>query len=255
MKKAQKGDLTGIFYTSNYLDDHNPYFLNNVKKQIVKALDGIPLVAVSHKPTTFEGLTGEYTNIVVGEKEGIVGRSHLNIYKQILIGCREAKTKYVVMLEDDILYSWEHLHDQVPEENQLLYDMNRVSIFTWTKPPKFSYRHKRKVVNQLIADRQYLIDAMEERFKRADELLKSGTDLEWIQSRWGDPSRYEERLGVTVRKADEFMSTMPSIVFSHEHAYGYTSRGQNKALGDLRIIELDGWGRADQIVKLYDPNL
>jgi hypothetical protein len=85
-------------------------------------------------------------------------------------------------------------------------------------------------------------------------LLKTEPE-EQIIKRWGDLTRYEERLGVTVRKADTFMSTCPSIVFSHEFAFGYLNQGQRKALGDLRIVELDKWGRADQIIKLFDPNL
>ncbi len=248
MKKAEPGDITGILYTSNYLDDHNPYFLKNVKAQIVKALDGIPLIVVSQRPVErFEGFKGNFTNINLGD----IGRSHRNIYKQMLIGAKAAKTKYVALAEDDILYSWEHFHDSVPEDNQMLYDMNKVSLFTWSKPPVFSFRHNRKVVNQLIADCQYLIDALEERFKRAKELMDQGHDEEFVNSRWGDFGRYERRLGVTTREVDTFMSTYPSIVFSHPDAYGFLSRGTNKALGDLRIVELDRWGRAEDIMRLW----
>jgi hypothetical protein len=258
MKKAEKGNITIVYYTSNFLETANPYFLRNTSEQLVKAADGLPIIIVSQKPIFFlaqiSDIKEDSTNIVVGEKEGIVGRSHLNIYRQILIGAKAAKTKYVALAEDDILYSFEHFHDSVPEDNRFLYDMNKVSLFSWSKPPIFSFRHNRKVINQLIAPRELLIEALEERFKRVEELLKTEPE-EQIIKRWGDLTRYEERLGVTVRKADTFMSTCPSIVFSHEFAFGYLNQGQRKALGDLRIVELAKWGRADQIIKLYDKNL
>jgi len=237
-------DLTIIYYTANYLDTENPFFLKNTKAQLVKAIGDLPLIVVSQKPTErFEGYKGEYRNICVGN----IGRSHLNIYKQILIGAKEAKTPYVAMAEDDILYSYEHFHTKLPVDNMFLYDMNRLSIFTWTKPPLYSYRHNRKVVNQLIAPTKMLIEAMEERFAKYPDLSK--VPLKY----WGDPGRYENHLGVTVRATYTFMCTNPSIVFSHPKAYGYEfNQGKRKRLGDLRIIEIPYWGTAAQVLKFYE---
>jgi len=240
-------DLTIIYYTSNYLDEKNPYFLENTKKQLLKAAGDLPIISVSQRPTKI----GQ--NICVGS----IGRSHFNIYKQILIGAKAAKTKWVAMAEDDILYSEQHFNFQffVKQEfldgDYFLYDMNKVSLFTWTRPPMFSFRSKRKVVNQLIAKRDMLVDAMEERFTRLEELRKIWPE-DKIEKYWGDPGRYEGNLGVTVRDTYEFYSWIPSIVFSHEYAYGYEfNQGKKKKLGDLRIIELADWGRAEDILKLY----
>lgn len=238
-------DLTVIYYTSNFLEDTNPYFLSNTKKALIRAVDGLPIISVSHKPVHLE--YENHKNILF-EAEG---RSHLNIYRQILVGAKEAKTKYVAMAEDDILYSHEHFHSKLPPEDVFLYDMNKLSLFTWTKPPLFSFRHNRKVVNQLIAPRQYLVDALEERFKRVDELLAQGKPLEKILKHFGDPGRYEKYLGVTVRNTDTFMCTCPSIVFTHEHAYGYLNHGSRKRLGDLRINEVPYWGRAEDVLKQF----
>jgi hypothetical protein len=231
-------DLSVIYYTSNWLDEHNPYFLENTRKQLLYAIGDLPMVIVSQKPTLF----GKNSiNVCIGD----VGRSHLNIYRQILAGCKAAKTAYVALAEDDILYSREHFHSKVPNGDYFLYDMNKLSLFTWTKPPLFSFRHNRMVVNQLIAPRQYLIDAMEERFAKFPDESKIP-----LKS-WGDPGRYENYLGVTVRKTDTFMSTCPSIVFTHPQAYGYLNHGKKKRLGDLRIIEVPYWGKAEQVLKLW----
>ena len=242
-------DLSIVYYTSNYLETKNPYFLENTKKQLLKAIGNLPMVIVSQKPTMF----GENsTNVCMGD----IGRSHLNLYRQILEGCKAAKTKWVALAEDDILYSEQHFNPQFfvkPEflsGEYLLYDMNKVSIFTWTKPPMFSFRSKRKVVNQLIAPREMLIEALEERFKRLEQLKALGKTEEQIIKYWGDPGRYEDILGVTVRPTYEFYSWVPSIVFSHDYAFGYeNNQGSKKKLGDLRIIELADWGRADKLLE------
>lgn len=240
-----KNDLTVVYYTSNWLDDHNPYFLENTKHQLLIAIEDLPLISVSQKPIAF----GQ--NLCVGE----IGRSHLNLYRQILTGAKAAKTKFVALAEDDILYSFDHFHYYLPEKEVFAYDMSKWSIFTWTRPPLFSFRNNRKVVNSLIAPRDMLVAALEERFAKVDELMKMGQKEEDIIGRWGDPGRYEDKLGVTVRPTEEFYTQVPNIVFSHPEAFGYLSRGTRKRLGDIRAYEVPYWGRASDILKLYDRNL
>jgi len=224
-------DLTVVFYTANVL--HEP-FAGIVRAQLQKAIGDYPLLSVSQKPMDF----GE--NICIGE----IGRSHLNLYRQILIGSKAAKTKYVAMAEDDVLYSFEHFHCCRPKPNHFGYNMNKWGIFTWSKPPVFSYRH-RKIVNSLIAERDMLVEAMEERFTKYPD------DDKVPLKHWGDPGRYEGYLGVSVRATEELYSKVPNIVFSHEEAFGFLSRGTRKALGNPQAVEIPVWGRAEEIVKLF----
>ncbi|HJY98373.1 MAG TPA: hypothetical protein VJ227_01520 [Patescibacteria group bacterium] len=240
-QKITKNDLTVVYYTSNWLDTHNPYFLENTKKQLLKAIGDLPLISVSQKPIAL----GQ--NICVGE----IGRSHLNLYRQILEGCKAAKTKYVATAEDDVLYSPEHFHYHLPERDVFSYNMAKWSIFTWTRPPLFSFRNNRKVVNSLIAKRDMLVGALEERFKRVEKLLQEGQKEESIIHYWGDPGRYEDKLGVSPRETEEFYTTETNIVFSHPEAFGYLARGTRKRLGDIRAYEIPYWGRAEDILKLY----
>lgn len=245
-------NLTIIYYTSNHLEETNPYFLGYTKSQLNFAIKDFPLIVVSHKPVE-KFNQGEYTNIVLGN----IGRSHLNIYRQILIGSKEAKTKYVAMAEDDILYSESHFHSKQIEADlknhpeTFVYDMNKVSLFTWTQPPIFSFRSKRKVVNQLLCERDYLVDAMEERFKRVEDHVKSGGKEEDLLKFFGDPGRYEKQLRVSPRNSFEVFSQSPSIVFSHPEAFGYLSQGTRKRHGDIKIVELADWGKASDIMKLW----
>lgn len=250
-------DLSVIYYTSNYLEKKNKFFADNCREQLIKAIGGLPLIIVSQEPTMFGSNT---ENVCVGD----IGRSHLNIYRQILAGAKAAKTKFVAMAEDDILYSKEHFQpyrfiDNM-NESTYYYDMAKLSIFTWYRPPIFSFRTKRRVVNQLIAPRKMLIDNLEERFARwpsfceeqAKRLLPKKVDPDHFLKYWGDPGRYEDLLGITIRKTYEYYSWVPSIVFSHEFAFGYeTNQGSRKKHGDIRIVESADWGRADKMLDVF----
>jgi len=232
-------DLTAIYYTCNHLEEVNPYFLSKIEEQLLKALDGLPLIIVSQKPKM---LGDNCTNICLGD----IGRSHLNIYRQLMIGAREAKTKYIASVEDDILYSYEHFHSKRPSsDNVFLYNMNRWSIFTWSDPPIYSFRIGRKVVNALISPRQYIVEAMEERFNKFPD--ESKVDL----SRWGDPGRYEKRLGVTERNTEEFYSHPPIIQFNHPEGFGNVSWGTHKALGAVRAYDIPFWGKVEDVLKMW----
>lgn len=255
-------ELTIIYYTSNHLEETNPFFLKNTTKQLVKAIGNHPLIAVSLKPVPkefFEGYTGEYKNLVAGKDFTPYheGRHHLNIYQQLMIGAEHAKTRYIATAEDDILYSHSHFHsEQIDRElagdkDVFLYDMNKVSLFTWTNPPMYSFRSKRNVVNQLIAPSKMLSEAMRERFARLEELKAQGRPEESIIKYWGDPGRYESLLGVSHRSMAQFYSQSPSIVFTHPKAYGYLNHGKRKRHGDIKIIELYEWGTAEDILKLW----
>ena len=89
-------DLTLLYYTSNVLFDRCAV---NVRKHLLKLVKNrYPIISVSQEPVEM----GQ--NICVGK----IGRTYYNCYKQILIGAKEVKTKYVACVEDDTLYSLEH---------------------------------------------------------------------------------------------------------------------------------------------------
>jgi len=231
-------DLTIIYYTSNYLDDHNPYFLANTKKQLLEAVGNLPVISVSQKPIDLG------TNICLGD----IGRSHLNIYRQILIGAKAAKTKYVAMAEDDILYSYEHFHQYLPQGDKFAYNMNKWSIFTWINPPLFSFINRR-VVNSLIAKKDILVSSLEERFDKFKGVKEEDIPTQY----WGDPGRYDRELGVSIRETEQFSSSIPNVVFNHPEAFGYLKLGARKKMGDKRANEIPYWGQASDILKLYRP--
>ena len=228
-------DLTVIYYTANLIDEQ---FAFNQRRLLASAIGDLPLISLSKKPLNF-GI-----NICEGNTE----RSIINIYRALLVGTRAAKTKYVALAEDDTLYPDEHFSSYLPPEDTFAYNMTRWNIFTWSKPPFFSLAH-RKILATLIAPRQLLIDAIEERFVKYPDANK--IPLKWM----GEPGRqnYEMKLGVMPRKSEEFYTYNPIVVFSHPAALGYRVQGKRKGTGRIRAIELPYWGRAGDILNLYKP--
>jgi len=225
-----KYDLTIIYYSANTI---SPYFFENTKNALLKASGDIPIISVSQKPMDLG------KNICVGD----IGQSNINIYKQVLIGAKEATTEYVAMAEDDTLYSESHFQYR-PPAGKFGYNMNKWSLFTWSKPPIFSNRG-RMTLNALIAPRKLLIEALEERFAKypKDEMIP----LKF----WGEPGRYEKYLGVTVQPTEQFQSEIPIIMFNHPESLNYKQQGERKRLGIDRALKLPYWGEASEIVKLY----
>src|ERR1700687_5200912 len=84
-------DVTIIYYSSNH---EKPEFEQRIKDNILRVSSGLPIISVTQKPIDFG------KNIVVGD----VGTSGLNMFRQVQIACRAAKTKFVISAEADCLY-------------------------------------------------------------------------------------------------------------------------------------------------------
>lgn len=234
-------DLSVIFYTANFIDES---FASNVRKQLVKSINGLPLIVVSHKPMgieMFKGHSGEYKNIVFHAKE----RNFANIYRQALLGAIEAKTTYVATAEDDALYPPEHF-EHVPTAGKFAYDRNIWGIYTWTDPPVFSWKGRRSFWT-CVCERELLIEALEERFAKHPYPEKS----KFITKLFGEPGKYEDQMGVTVRDWEFYYADQPSVVFSHESSLSFLNLGKRKKLGDGQKEDLPFWGNCRDILKLY----
>ena len=234
-KPKTHSDLTVIYYTANHLDKTNPYFVANTRRILKESILDTPLISVSHQPMDF----GE--NICVGD----IGRSFKNVFMQILIGAKAAKTEYIAMAEDDVLYSPDYFHHR-PKSDTISYEMNKYSFFTWSDPLVFSWR-RRKIINSMVCNRELFIKAMEERFAKYPE---------YDNKYCGEPGRYDKHLGVTPVKTEEHYSAYPNVVFSHEHALGYITGGRpgpNKQLGNLRGDWLNPWGSVNDVMDLWRP--
>lgn len=231
-------DLTIIYYTAN---KNSAYFMANTQRYLLKAIGDTPIVTVSFKPTL---IGRSCTNICIGEQK----RSNYTIYKQILIGAQEAKTKYVAMAEDDMLYSPEHFAYRPPDDATFSYDINKWSLFSWVSPPIFSYR-VRKLMNSLITTKTALVKTLEERYAKYPVL--DNIDPQLFKMYWGEPGRFENHLGITPLKTEEYSSPVPNIMFSTSEALGFLDLGVRKAHNKIRADKVEPWGTAEEVLKLY----
>jgi hypothetical protein len=107
-------DKTILYYTAN---SEEPAFEQRIRDRIRKQAGDIHIISVSRKPIDF----GE--NICVGE----VPVSYTSEWKQLLIGLKAAKTKYVIAAEADCLYPPEYF-TFTPPEADMMYNYNNIWI-------------------------------------------------------------------------------------------------------------------------------
>jgi hypothetical protein len=223
-------DLTVIYLTANKLSDH---FGNTVRALLKQAIGDLPLISMSKKPMDFG------YNIALDTPS-----THVNIYREALIGVKEAKTKYIAIVEDDTLYSPDHFKYRPSSPDVFAYNIATWSLYTWNTPPIFTYKGRRNH-NVLICERALYIDAMDERFARWPDASK-------IELRnWAEPGKYEEYLGVSLRKTEKFMTHPANIMFSHEKGLSFAGLGTRKRMDKIRALEIPYWGRAEQIMKIH----
>lgn len=119
----------------------------------------------------------------------------------------------------------------------------------------------RKTLTSLIAPRELLIKALEERFAKYPTL----TDYRGRLGHFiGEPGRnnYEKALGLTQWKSEEFYSNTAIIQLTHpsgmEYAYFNAQKSDKKVfrkrLGAIKANMIPFWGKGEDIVKHYNGN-
>ena len=213
-------DITIIFYTCNRIDEN---FAGNIRKGLLEF--NIPIISVSHKLMDFG------KNIHVEGLEPCI----YNVYKQILIGAKVSKTRYVACCEDDSLYTPEHFEFRPP------YDVFAYNINRWrVHNDKFLFKHRPEATAagmwNCIVSTELMIKTLEARFEKYP--------VKGSQIGWGEPGRYERKLGLPPVKSLPFRTEIPNITFSHE-----TSLGGFRRVGpeDIKKPELPYWGSAKEL--------
>jgi hypothetical protein len=223
-------DLTVIYLTASEIKES---FANYQRRILKEAIGDFPLISVSRKPLDFG------YNLLDDGKRGVS-----NIYWQMLRAAKLATTEYVATAEDDCLYHSNHFTFFRPQADEFAYDQNRFALFTWGESI-YSWRN-RKSNCSLIAPRQLLIEALEERFARWPE----GTPPNIT----GEVGRgmVERNLKITVRKSVEMFAEVSIIQFNHDNASEDRQISHRKKLGQIKAYDLYYWGHAKDLVKHYE---
>jgi len=206
-----------------------------VKFQLSKlsfAVGNTPIISVTRKPFNL-GI-----NLLDEEP-----RNLWNIYVQMLRASKLAKTKYVSMVEDDTLYSREHFMEFRPKDNEVSYNRSRWSLFSWDPAPIYCMRQR--VSNcSLIAPRDYLMDALEERVAKHPNGMTYAGEV--------GRRKVDGRIGVSQRNMIEWYSTVPIIQLNHRTGSDAGGGpGRTKRHGQIKAFSIPYWGKAKEIVKYY----
>lgn len=223
-------DVTVLFLTCN---DLPAYWEAYHQKILLEAVKDRPLITLSMKPMEL-GL-----NIVQDRP-----KSASNVYWQMLRGAKAAQTEYIAIAESDTLYHEEHFMKR-PEKGTFGYNMNHWALFTWTDrtnpEPMYNWRNRRGNYS-MIAERDLVIEALEERFAKWPD----GTP----DDRTGELGRnmMERNMGITERKASDFYTTISVINFNHDLALDPLQRRHRKNRGWIRAYDIPYWGKASDLV-------
>lgn len=173
-------------------------------------------------------------------------KSYWNIYHQLLIGAKLAKTKYIATAEDDVLYTSEHFKEFRPKNDEVSYDRSRWSLFAWESNPIYCLRNR--ISNcSLIAPREYLIDALEEREKK----WPNGFERDDLVGEVGR-KMVENNLGVSRRNMVEWYSTNAIVQLNHINGTDDRQKTKWKKHGQIKAYDIPYWGKAKEIVNVYD---
>lgn len=217
-------DITILYYTANLIPE---YFASYVRYDLSQnSGKGLPIVSVSHKSIDFGG------NICCSGQDAIP--SIYNIYKQIMIGAKAARTKYVACCEDDCLYVPEHF-EFIPPDDTFCYNTNHLGV---DPNVGFILRHRMNMC-MCISPTDLMIETLELRFEKYPEILPR----EKLKG-FSEPGRHEEYLGLPKVKRAGFQTKIPCLTWNHRPSQG----GIRKVLKNHQTFETNEfWGNGKQL--------
>jgi len=197
-------DLTLLYYTANTIE--NKYLpghvAEHIRKNLLDTTGGIfPIVSVSQKPIDFG------KNICVGP----IGRSLYNFWKQVFIGAKEVKTKFVACCDDDALYNMEHFAHRPSSDDVFSYNSNM-----WYAEDKIFWKKgwtKDYGMCCCICATNLLIKTLTPRFKMFPE--EPMPRSMYTHRFWQEPGRFDNKFGVFDVKIETFTTATPIIVLNY----------------------------------------
>lgn len=148
------GDITIIYCSSNR---EMPEFEQRIRDNILKYCGDIPIISVTQKPIKFG------RNICVGSKVGVSG---FNFFKQSLIACRYAKTKFVLSCEADTVYPPDYFKF-VPEKEDICY--RNKNLYVMGQHRTYFYKKEEGATHAQIVGREFYKKTLERLFEGEPE--------------------------------------------------------------------------------------
>jgi hypothetical protein len=199
-----------------------------VRDHLKAAVGDLRIVSVSQKPLDF----GD--NICVGE----IGISVYNLFKQVLVGAREVKTKFMICAEDDYLYNLDRFKFIFPRDDTFYYDTNRWGM---NRDGRYFWR-PRTILGMCMAPAQAMVDTLESRFT-----IVPSADSHLIKY-FSEPGKYEEIYGVPIVRMERVHLDSPTITFNHKESLG---KARMVRPTDTVVYNLSPWGDGGKLWKEY----
>jgi len=140
-------DLTIVYYSSNR---EKPIFEHNVTCTLLDAIGDLPLISVTQKPMVLG------KNICVGD----IGATPDNVLLQMMLGAKEADTKYIGFGQSDTLYHKSHFEFRPKEDDVFYYPDN--AYLLWVGNRKFRFWRKKWTELATITNREHFIKVIGE---------------------------------------------------------------------------------------------
>lgn len=218
-------DITIVYYTANMIGDG---VAKLIRDDLLNKVKGSRIISVSQKPLNF----GD--NICIGES----GQSVWNLFRQVLIGAKEVKTKFMACAEDDYLYSKDHFSFYFYRDDTFYYDSNRWGL---NQDGRFFWR-PRTIFGMCLAPTKMMVETLEARFDK----VKS-PNSPYIKY-FSEPGKYEGNYGIPEVRMERVYLDSPTITFNHRD-----SMGKRRMIRDTDIIKRDlpPWGDGQKLWKEY----
>lgn len=142
-------DVTILYYSSNR---EKPEFEQRIRDNLLEVCGGLPIISITQKPIDLG------KNICVGE----VGVSGFNMFRQVQIGLREAKTRFVISAEADCLYPPDYF-TFVPERDDMAYRNRNLYVMPQHRP--YFWKKEEGATHAQIVGREFYLKTLEWLFR------------------------------------------------------------------------------------------
>lgn len=144
-------DATIIYYSSNR---EKPEFEQRIIDKMLEVSGDLPIISVTQKPINLG------KNICIGD----VGSSGFNMFRQVLIGAKEANTRFIISAEADCLYSPDYFSFR-PERDDVCYRNDNTYIMGLRRD--FFFQKKEGGTWSQVIGRDFYIKRLEYLFEGA----------------------------------------------------------------------------------------
>jgi len=215
-------DLTIIYYTSNR---EKRGFEKRIRETIIKNSGNLPIISVSQKPIDFGH------NICVGD----VGVSGFNMFRQVQIACKEAKTKFVISAEADCVYPPDYFK-WIPEDKNVCY--RNTNLYVMGDHRSYWYYKKEGATHSQVIGREFYLKVLDKLFKDAPK---------WNPKEKNFPKERYKRSDVFWPHQIKYYRTKNPVfqIKTHRGMRYYTNSER------IPIAELPYWGKGEEVRKHY----